>query len=68
MAQGVAKSMLKIMLGIKLLVGGGQLFEIFSLCDFDRFEAVIKNTFLDGYEIDIVFKEQKIRIHAKVGS
>jgi hypothetical protein len=67
MAQGMTKLMLRIMLGIKLLIGGVQLFEIFTLCDLDSFEAIIKNTFLDAYEIDIVFKEQKIRIHAKGG-
>jgi len=68
MAQGMAKSMFRIMLGIKLLIGGVQLFEIFTICDLDNFETIIKNTFLDAYKIDIVFREQKIRIHAKVGS
>jgi hypothetical protein len=68
MAQGMAKSMLRIMLGIKLPIGGVQLFENFTLCDLDSFEAIIKNTCLDAYEIDIIFREQKIRIHAKVGS
>ncbi len=68
MARGMAKLMLRIMLGIKLLIGGVQLFEIFTLCNLDSFEAIIRNTFLDAYEIDIIVKEQKIRIHAKVGS
>jgi hypothetical protein len=68
MAQGMAKSMLKIMLGIKLHIGGVQLFENFTLCDLNNFEAIIRNTFLDGYKVDILLREQKIRILAKVGS
>jgi len=54
MAQGMAKSMLRIMLGIKLLIGGVQLFENFTLCDLDNFEAIIRNTFLDAYVVDIL--------------
>ncbi len=68
MAQGMAKSMLIIMLGIKLMIRGVQLFENFTLCDLDHFEAILRNTFLDAYEVDILLREQKIRIHAKVGS
>lgn len=42
------------MLGIKLLIGGVQLFENFTLCDLDNFEAIIRNTFLDAYVVDIL--------------
>jgi hypothetical protein len=57
MAQGMAKLMLRIMLGIKLCIRRVQLFEIFILCDLDSFEAMIMNTFLDAYEVDILLRE-----------
>jgi hypothetical protein len=54
------------MLGIKLLIGGVQLLEIFTLCDLDSFEAIIRNTFLDAYELDISSGNKKLEFMPKL--
>jgi hypothetical protein len=40
MAQGTTKPTLKIMLRVKLFTRKVQLFENFTLCDLDSFEAI----------------------------
>jgi hypothetical protein len=56
------------MLKVKLFCGGIQFFENFTLCDLNKFDVIIINTFLDAYKANILYNEGKLRIHAKCGS
>jgi len=42
-------------------------FESFTLCELDNFDVILKNTFLDVYEINILHNKSKVRVHAKIG-
>jgi hypothetical protein len=37
------------------------------MCDLDKFDVIIGNTFLDAYEVDIFRNKGKLKIHAKYG-
>jgi hypothetical protein len=50
MAQGATKPTLKIMLRVEPFTRGVGLFENFTLCNLDSFEAILRNTFLDAYK------------------
>jgi hypothetical protein len=51
------------MFGIKLFCSGVQLFNNFTLCDLDSFDAILRNTFLDTYEVDILCNGNNVRLH-----
>jgi hypothetical protein len=61
MAQGVAMLTFTIALRVELLNGRIHLFENFIFCDLYSFDAILSNTFLDVYEIDIQVVEIKSR-------
>jgi hypothetical protein len=51
------------MFGIKLFCSGVQLFNNITLCDLDSFDTIIRNTFLDAYEVDILHNENNVKVH-----
>ncbi len=51
------------MFEIKLFCSGVQLFNNYTLCDLDSFDAILRNTFLDTYEIDILHNGNNVRVH-----
>jgi hypothetical protein len=51
------------MFKIKLFCSGVQLFNNFTLCDLDSFDAILRNTFLDAYEVDILHNGNNVRVH-----
>jgi hypothetical protein len=68
LAQGIIRPLFNVTLGLKLFRGGVQVFENFTLCDLNNFDVILGNTFLDAYEVDILFSKSKLRVHAKCGS
>jgi hypothetical protein len=48
---------------IKLFCSGVQFFNNFTLCDLDSFDAILRNTFLDAYEVDILRNGNNVRVH-----
>jgi hypothetical protein len=68
LARGIARPSLSVTLGIKLFCGRIQFFENFTMCDLDNFDAILGNTFLNVYKIDILHNEGRLRICAKCGS
>jgi hypothetical protein len=56
------------MLCVKLFCGGVQFFENFTLCDLDKIDVILRNTFLDAYKVNILCNGSKLRDYAKVGS
>ncbi len=67
LAQGIVKPSLNVTLSVKLFCGRVQFFENFTLCDLDKFDEIIRNTFLDAYKVDIFHSGSKLKICAKVG-
>ncbi len=67
LAQGIARPSLNEMLGVKFFCGGVQFIENFTMCDLDKFDVILGNTFLDAYEVDIFRSRGKLKIHAKYG-
>jgi len=67
LAQGIARPSFNEMLGIKFFCGGVQFIENFTMCDLDKFDVIIGNTFLDVYEVDIFCSKGKLKIHPKYG-
>ncbi len=67
LAQNITKPLLIITLGFGLFNGGVQFFENFTLCDLNKFDVILRNTFLDAYKINILHNESKLKIHSKVG-
>jgi hypothetical protein len=57
LAQGIAKPSLKIMLNVE----GVQFFENFILSDLNNFDAILGNTFLDAYKINIFYNRSKLK-------
>jgi len=37
------------------------------LCDLDKFDVILGNTFLNVYKVNILHNGSKLRVHAKVG-
>ncbi len=68
LAQGIAKLSFNVTLCVGLFCGQVQFFEDFTLCDLDKFDVSLVNTFLDVYKVDILCNRSKLRVHAKVGS
>jgi hypothetical protein len=68
LAQGIARPSLSIMLEVELFCKGIQFSKNFTLCELDNFDAILTNTFLDAYEIDILHNKGKLKICAKSGS
>jgi hypothetical protein len=68
LAQNIVKPSLYITLGVELFCGGIQLFDNFTLCNLNYFDIIIGNTFLDGYEINILYNKNKVKVRTKVGS
>jgi hypothetical protein len=66
MAQRMAKLTLKVALGVELLTKGVRLVKNFTLCDVDNFEAILGNTFLDVYKVDIFRSAHKARVCTKI--
>jgi hypothetical protein len=48
---------------IKLFCNGIQLFNNFTLCDLNSFDAILRNTFLDACEVDILCNGNNVRVH-----
>ncbi len=67
LAQGIAKLSFNVTLGVGLFCGGVQSFEDFTLCDLNKFDVILGNTFLDVYKVDILHIGNKLKVHAKVG-
>ena len=61
LAQGIVRPLLIVMLRIKLICGRIQIFENFTMCDLDNFDVILRNTFLDAYEIDIPHNECRLK-------
>jgi len=56
------------MLDVKMFcLKGMNFFESFTLCELNNFDVIIRNTFLDVYEVDIFHNRSKMRVHAKIG-
>jgi hypothetical protein len=68
LAQNIVKPSLNVALGVELFCRGLQLFENFTLCDLNYFDIILTNTFLDVYEINILYNKNKVKVHTKVGS
>jgi hypothetical protein len=47
------------MLNVKLFCGGINFFENFTLCDLDKSDVILRNTFLDAYKIEILYNGSK---------
>ncbi len=70
LAQGIAKPLFSVMLGVELFCEGVQFFENFTLCDLINFDVILGNTFLDVYKIykiDIFCSGGKLKVCAKCG-
>jgi hypothetical protein len=67
LAQNITKPLLNVVLGVELFYIRVQFFEIFTLCDLTNFDVILRNTFLDAYEVDIFHSEDKLRVHTKSG-
>jgi hypothetical protein len=50
-----------VVLGIKLLNGRILFFEKFILCDLSSFDAILGDTFLDAYKVDIFHNGNKVK-------
>jgi hypothetical protein len=61
LAQGVMKFAPKVVLGVKLLNVRIFFFEKFILCDLGSFDAILGNTFLDAYKVDIFHNGNKVK-------
>jgi hypothetical protein len=59
LAQGIARPSLIVMLNVKLFCGGINFFENFTLCDLDKSDVILRNTFLDAYKIEILYNGSK---------
>ncbi len=66
LAQGIARPLLNVMLNVKLFCEGVQFFENFTLCDLDKNDVILGNTFLDAYKIDILYNGRKLKNYAKI--
>ncbi len=64
----IVKPSHNVVLGVELFYTGVQLLENFTLCDLNYFDIILGNTFLDAYEIDILYDGNKVKIRTKVGS
>jgi len=53
LAQNIIKPSFNVTLGVELFCRGVQLFENFTLCDLNYFDIILRNTFLDAYEVNI---------------
>jgi hypothetical protein len=68
LAQGIARPLFSVVLGVEVFCKGIQFFENFTLCDFDNFDAILRKTCLDTYKIHIFYNGGKLKVHAKSGS
>jgi len=68
LAQNIVKPSFNVTLGVELFCRGVQLFENFTLCDLNYFDIILRNTFLDAYEVNIFCNQNKVKICTKVGS
>jgi len=68
LAQNIVKPSFNVTLGVELFCRGVQLFENFTLCDLNYFDIILRNTFLDAYEVNIFCNRNKVKIRTKVGS
>jgi len=50
-----------VVLGIKLLNGRILFFEKIILCDLSSFDAILADTFLDAYKVDIFHNGNKVK-------
>ncbi len=55
------------MLGVELFCERVWFFDNFTLCELNNFDVILRNTFLDAYEVDILCSEDKLRVHTKSG-
>ncbi len=68
LAQNIVKPSFNVTLSVELFCRGVQLFENFTLCDLNYFDIILRNTFLDAYEVNIFCNRNKVKIRTKVGS
>jgi hypothetical protein len=67
LAQGISRPLFGIMLDFKMFCFRGvQFFTNFTLCELDNFDVILRNTFFDVYEIDILHNGSKMRVHVKL--
>jgi len=67
LAQGISRPLFGVMLNVKMFcLRGVQFFANFTLCELDNFDVIIRNTFLDVYEVDILHNGSKMRVHVKI--
>ncbi len=67
LAQGIARPLFNVTLGIKFFCGRIQFFENFTMCDLDNFDVILGNIFWDAYKIDIFHNKSRLEVYAKCG-
>jgi hypothetical protein len=67
LAQNIVKPLLNVVLSVQLFYRRVRFFEIFTLCDLNNFDVIIRNTFLDAYEVDILRSKDKLKVCTKSG-
>ncbi len=67
LAQGIIRPSLSVVLRVELFCGGVRFFENFTLCDLNNFDVIPRNTFLDAYEVNILYSEGKLKVCANSG-
>jgi len=65
LAQGIIRPLLRVALSVGLFYEV-QFFENFTLCDLDNFDIILRNTFLDDYEVDILYNNSKLKFVPKL--
>jgi hypothetical protein len=66
LAQGIARPSLIVMLNVKLFCGGIKFFENFTLCDLDKIDVILRNTFLDAYKSNVLYNGSELKDYTKV--
>ncbi len=68
LAQGISRPLFGVLLDVKMFcLREVQFFENFTLCELNNFDVILRNTFLDVYEVDIFHNKSKVRVHEKIG-
>jgi hypothetical protein len=65
LTQGIVRPSFSIMLGFEPFYGRIPVFKNFTLCDLDKFDINIRNTFLNAYKVDILHSGGKLKICTK---
>jgi hypothetical protein len=66
LAQGISRPLFGVLVDVKMFCFRGvQVFENFTLCELNNFDVILRNTFLDVYEVDIFHNRSKVKIGFK---